>query len=286
MTFLWLILILLVLYILLLDYLAKKAYAYEKKAYKKSPANYDIPFDEVRIPAPQGGELYGWWISGKPEMPTLLLVHGWSRNVERALPYIRHLHPLGYNLLAIDVRNHGNSSTLEAPTVGTFTEDVLSAINYLATQNPSITLGLIGLSLGGGASIAASGQDQRIQAAVTVGAIAHPIELMREHFDQRNIPNFLVSSLFIYMRLRYGIDYERIAPINHIPNATGKILIIHGENDETVPLAHGRKLAAANPTNARFWEVPAKGHSDCHLHPKFWARMDEFLAENLSKRAA
>ena len=284
MKLLWLIPLLLVLYIVFLDYLSKRAYAYEKKAHKKSPANFDIPFEEVRIPVPHGGELYGWSITGKPDMPTLLLIHGWSRNVERVLPYIRHLHPLGYTLLAIDARNHGSSTTLEAPTVGTFTEDVLAAVNFLAAQNPSTTLGLIGLSIGGGASIAAAGQDKRIQATITVGAISHPVELMKAHFTERNIPSFLVTSLFLYMRLRYGIDYERIAPINHIQNADGKLLIVHGENDETVPLAQGRQLAAANPTHARLWVVPDKGHSDCHLHPEFWSHMDEFLVENLAKR--
>ena len=281
MTYLW-IFLLLILFILVLDFFSKRAYAYEKKRHSKSPANFNIPFDEVRIPVPQGGELYGWSIAGKPEMPTLVLIHGWSRNVERVLPYIRHLHPLGYNLLAIDARNHGSSSPLVAPTVGTFTEDVLAAVNYLAEKNPSTTLGLIGLSIGGGASIAAAGQDKRIQATVTVGAISHPTELMRAHFAQRHIPGFIVSSLFFYMRLRYGIDYERIAPLNHISNADGQILIVHGENDETVPLAQGRALAAANPTSARLWVVPAKGHSDCHLHPEFWQHVDEFLDESLS----
>lgn len=268
-------------YIILLDWLSKRAYAYEKKPHRKDPAKFDIPFEEVRIPVPQGGELYAWWIPAKAEMPTLVIIHGWSRNVERALPYIRHLHPLGYNLLAIDARNHGSSSPLAAPTVGTFTEDVRAAINYLAEKNPSTRLGVIGHSIGGGASVAAIGQDKRIQAAVTIGAIAHPVQLMQEHFAKRKIPGFLTASLLLYMHLRYGIDYERIAPVNNIPNAVGKLLIVHGENDETVPLAHGRQLAAANKANVRLWVVPAKGHSDCHLHPEFWSQVDTFLAENL-----
>lgn len=280
MIFFWLIL-LFVLYIFFLDYLSKRAYAYEKKPHSKMPANFNIPFEEVHIPAGADGQLYGWWVPGKSDVPTLILIHGWSRNVERVLPYVRHLHPLGYNLLAIDARNHGSSSNLVAPTVGTFTEDVLSAVSYLVGKNPSITLGLIGLSIGGGASIAAAGQDKRIQATVTVGAISHPIEVMKEHFAERHIPGFLVTSLFLYMRLRFGIDYEKIAPINHIQNADGKILIVHGENDETVPLAHGRALAAANPTSAALWVVPAKGHSDCHLHPEFWTHMDAFLETTL-----
>lgn len=280
MKILWLIPILLILYIILLDRVSRKAYAYEKKSHRKSPANFEIDFDEVSIPVPQGGELYGWWIAGKPEMPSLVLIHGWSRNVQRMLPYIRHLHPLGYNLLAIDARNHGSSSSLVAPSVGTFTQDVLAAVDFLAEKNASTAIGLIGLSVGGGAVAAASGQDKRIQATVTVGAIGHPLELMKAHFEQRNLPGFFAASLFLYMRLRYGIDYEKIAPVNNISNADGQVLIIHGENDETVPLSHARMLASANPTHARLWEIPAKGHSDCHLHPDFWARVEAFFNES------
>ena len=272
MLIFWLILLFLLI-IVALELFSKRAYAYEKKSHTKTPVNFDIPFEEVQIPAKDDGALYGWWIPTEPNAPTLILVHGWSRNVQRMLSYIRYLHPLGYNLLAIDARNHGSSSMLAAPTVGTFTEDILAAVDYLAVKNPSTTIGVIGLSIGG--------QDKRIKATITVGAIAHPIELMQAHFAERNIPGFIAASLFVYMRLRYGIDYERIAPINHIPNAEGTILLIHGKDDETVPLAHGRKLASANPTSARLWEVPGKGHSDCHLHPEFWARVDEFLAENL-----
>lgn len=282
MAIFWL-LLLVPIYIIALDFLSKRAYAYERKPHRKSPANFDIDFDEVRIPVPQGGELYGWWMPTEPNAPTLILIHGWSRNVERVLPYIRHLHPLGYNLLAIDARNHGSSTPLEAPTVGTFTEDALAALNFLVERNPSTAVGVIGLSIGGGAALAAAGQDERIQAAITVGAISHPIELMRAHFAQRHIPGFLISSLFLYMRLRYGIDYERIAPVNNLPNAVGKILIVHGENDETVPLEQGRALAAANPRSAELWVVPDKKHSDCHLHPEFWGRVDVFLAKNLGE---
>ena len=130
MIFFWLFL-LSILFIFILDFFSKRAYTFEKTAHKKTPANFDIPFDEVHIPAADGGQLYGWWVPAKPDAPTLILIHGWSRNVERALPYIRHLHPLGYNLLAIDARNHGSSTPLEAPTVGTFTEDVLAALNFL-----------------------------------------------------------------------------------------------------------------------------------------------------------
>ena len=85
MTIYWL-LLLVPIYLVALDFLSKRAYAYEKKPHRKSPANFEIPFDEVRIPVSQGGSLYGWWIPANPEKPTLVLIHGWSRNVERQQP--------------------------------------------------------------------------------------------------------------------------------------------------------------------------------------------------------
>lgn len=282
MIFLWIFLFI-ALFIIALEFFSKRAYAYEKAPHKKTPANFDIPFEEVQIPTADNGQLYGWWIPSMPDAPTLVLIHGWSRNVERVLPYIRNLHPRGYNLLAIDARNHGSSSEITAPTVGTFTEDILAAVEYVSASEKvtSPAIGLIGLSIGGGASIAAAGQDKRIQATVTVGAISHPVALMQTHFEQRHIPGFVAASLFFYMRIRFGIDYEKIAPLTHIPNADGRILLIHGANDETVPLAHGRTLASANPTNATLWIVPAKGHSDCHLYSEFWDKVGAFLSENL-----
>ncbi|MBT3337970.1 MAG: alpha/beta fold hydrolase [Anaerolineae bacterium] len=280
MLFFWLFL-LLIIFIIILDLFSRRAYAYEKRPHRKTPEKYGISFEEVHIPVAEGGQLYGWWIPSTPDAPTLILIHGWSRNIERVLPYIRNLYPRGYNLLAIDARKHGSSSEITAPTVGTFTEDVLAAVKYVGEKNASTQIGLIGLSIGGGASIAAAGQNQRIQAAVTVGAMAHPLSLMAAHFEERHIPKFIASALFLYLRIRFGIDYEKIAPLNHISNATGKILLVHGVDDETVPLAHGHMLAAANPASASLWEVPAKGHSDCHLHPDFWEKISAFLDKNL-----
>ncbi|MCF6278096.1 MAG: alpha/beta hydrolase [Anaerolineales bacterium] len=282
MTFFW-IFITLVILVMLLDRGIDKMYGYESPSHHKTPQTFEIPFDEIGIPAKDGGQLYGWWIPVAPVAPTLILIHGWSRNVERMLPYIRKLHPLGYNLLVFDARNHGSSSPTPRPTVGTFTEDILAAVDYLVSGEKvtSPEIGLVGLSIGGGASIAAAGRDKRIQAAVTVGALSHPIKVMRAQFEERHVPQFVGSFLFGFMRLRYGLDFNKIAPVNLMPNANAKILLIHGANDKTIALDQAQDLLAANTGKAQLWIVPEKGHSDCHLHPDFWEKVGTFLNETL-----
>jgi pimeloyl-ACP methyl ester carboxylesterase len=279
MILIW-ILAIIVLLIFALDQLVERMYRYEITSAQVTPQKYDIPFDEIRIPAKDGEQLHSWWIPSSADAPTLILIHGWGRNLSRTINYIRALHPLGYNLLAIDARNHGESSPIPHPTVGTFSEDALTAVDFISKSDlvSSREIGILGLSIGGGAAINTAGWDNRVKSVVTIGALSHPKDVMNLEFEKRNIPAFIASFLFGYMKLRFGINFEKIAPINNIPHADAHILLIHGEQDETIPLVQGQALAAAgNAEKSQLWVVPEKGHSDCDSHPQFWEKVGAFL---------
>lgn len=283
MVFFW-ILLALILLILLLDKLIERMYSYEKKPHRVTPDKYQIAFDEVHIPGAKSSQLYGWWIPASPDAPTLILIHGWGRNLSRMMPYIQALHPLGYNLLAFDARNHGSSSPEKHPTVGTFSEDALAALDFLATSDlvSSPAIGILGLSIGGGAAINAAGLDERVKSVITVGALSHPKEVMKLEFQKRSIPDFIPWLLFGYMRLRFRLNFDKIAPINNIPNASAQILLIHGDEDETIPLAQGQALAKASAVQkTQLWIVAGKGHSNCNTHPEFWEKVEAFLEKSL-----
>lgn len=266
--------------IFLLEQLVARMYRNEKTTSQITPQKYDIPFNEVLIPVKNDALLYGWWIPASPHAPTLILIHGWGRNLSRMTPYIRALHPLGYNLLAFDARNHGNSSPISHPTVGTFAEDALAAMEFISCSDLvcSRDIGILGLSIGGGAAINAAALDKRVQSVVTVGALSHPIEVMNIEFQKRKIPGFFASFLLGYIRLRFGINFDKIAPVNNIAHTEAEIFLIHGDEDETIPLVQGKLLArAGNPKKTRLWIVPNKGHSDCDSHPQFWGKLETFL---------
>ncbi len=288
MTVIW-ILLGLIIFGGLLDLFFKHLYRYPKTPHQTTPAEFGIPFKEIRFPTQNNCQLYGWWIPAQTESsgpaPTLILVHGWGRNVERMRTYIQNLHPKDYNLLVFDLRNHGSSDPDKYPNLLKFSEDIRAAVDFVVKQDSVVPgmIGVIGLSIGGAAAIHAASLDQRINSVVTVGAPAHPIDVMRLEFQKRHIPYFpLVWLFFKYLQFKIGVNFDSIAPVNNIRNAKAKILLIHGNQDVVVPIEQGKKLQnAGNPDTTHLWVIPEKGHSDCHYHPEFWKKVDSFLSETI-----
>lgn len=252
------------------------------RPHKQIPASFPEGFREITIPAKNDKNLYGWWFPVGEDAPTLILVHGWGRSVERMTPYIEKLCCNGYNLLAFDSRNHGNSDPDHYSTMVKFAEDIGSSIDYahqtLQVRNKQVSV--IGLSIGGSASIYASAIDKRISRVVTVGAFAHPADVMTKQLQDRYIPKYpFIWALLKYIEQLVGLSFDDIAPENNICKSEASFLLIHGKKDQVVPLAQAKRLMEkAHPGKARLWSIEGKGHSDCHFDKDFWKRIAEFLA--------
>lgn len=268
--------------------LMTKMYTNKFEAHTKTPGDYGIPFESVRYPTKNNKKLYSWWIPAPKDLTktasTVILVHGWNRNVGRMMPYIKELHPAGYNLLVFDSRNHGSSDPDEFSSMPKFAEDIIASINFLE-KKPEINLdniGVVGLSMGGAASIYAASKDKRISKVITVGAFAHPAKVMKREIQKKHIPYFpAIWMFFKYVQYKIGTSFEAIAPINNIGKAKAELLLIHGELDEVVPIKDAQLMEkAGNPSLVKLWAIADKGHSDCHEHPDYWNRVKDFLEKN------
>lgn len=251
--------------------------------YSGSPADDKIPYETVNFISGKGLKLHAWWIASETmtDKPVLVLVHGWRRNAERMLPYVRALHR-DFRLLVFDSRNHGKSESDNFTSMPKFTEDIIAALNYLDARQDvgEGPYGLIGLSMGGGASIYAAAKDKRINKVVTVGAFANPADIMKREYSKRHIPYFpLVYLLFEYFQFRIGERFSHFAPENQIGRSEATFLIVHGRKDTTAPFSHASRLqASAKPGKTELFEIEAAGHSDCHEFSGFWERIKEFFS--------
>lgn len=267
--------------VLVFELVARVHYRPRRTPHTVDPGTCGIDFENVRFPAPEGGELYGWWIPGEKDAPVLILVHGWENNAGRLMRFIEKLHPHGYNLLAFDARAHGDSPDYAKPTVWMVTEDTLEAIRY-ARKRSDAPIGLIGFSLGGGGCINAAALDPAVGAVVTVGAMARPVDVMRIPFEKKGVPYPLVRLFFRYLEIRYRLNFEKIAPVNHIGKVQAPMLVIHGREDRIVLPDQGRQLfAAANPDRTELWEVTGLAHGQWDNVPGFFQRVHEFLQLSL-----
>jgi len=263
----------------LLLYLIVRAFKTPVNPHNNIPNDLGKEILEVSFPSIKGKELYAWKVNTSPDFPTLILVHGWGRNVERMIPYMRKLCCRGFNMLAFDARGHGNSHKENHMTVVKFAEDINSAVEFVVKdenqRNKEIML--IGLSIGGASSILAASRDERIRKVVTVGAFAHPLDVMRKQISDRHIPYIPFIWLFFrFVKWRTGLDFDAIAPVNNIAKSKADFLLIQGKDDKIVPLEQAHKLKAAMP-EAELWVIPDRGHSNCHLENGFWEKVGDFL---------
>jgi len=143
---------------------------------------------------------------------------------------------------------------------------------------PPTSIGLVGHSRGGGVAVLAAPQDSRIRAMVTWAAIgtirrwsddALAEWRRRGHIDIVNtrtgqtmpIGTDLLDE--IETQASSTLDLESAASHVEIP-----WLLIHGGEDESVPLVEGKRLYQASPRDhTRFLEIARAGHTFGAVHP-------------------
>lgn len=242
--------------------------------------NKDIEFEEVSIPTVKNKKLFGWWIEAKTEAPTIILMHGWDRNISRLLPYIKNLSGRGFNVLAFDTRHHGKSDPDDFSSMVKFAQDISASITFVENR-PTVekdNFFLIGHSIGGAASIYAAAADNRIKKVVTIGAPSNPAQIMKTHMRKKHFPQPIIWAAFKIMEIRIGKRFTQLASAANISKTKAKVLLIHGTNDKIVPFTQANIiLHAANNNQAELWAISGKGHNNCHDEIGFWDRIIEFL---------
>ncbi|MDQ7054629.1 MAG: alpha/beta fold hydrolase [candidate division KSB1 bacterium] len=283
----------LIIFLMLVTYGISQSFKNARFPHQSTPADHGIAFREVRFPAINGRQLYGWWIPARSinpasdkKAPTIILVHGWGRNLERTMPYIQHLYPQSYNLLAFDSRNHGSSDPEKISSMLKFAEDILAAVKFVAQQKEAEPdkIGVVGLSVGGAAAIYAAARDPRIGCVVTVGSFAHPVDVMSYELKKRHIPFYPIGWMVLkYVEYLIQARFDDIAPVNNIGRAKACILLVHGDADTVVPVQQADKLhQAGTPEKVEKWILPGRGHSDCHEVEGYWERLRTFFAKCLN----
>lgn len=108
----------------LLFYLMYSGFKNPVNPHNRIPDDLGLKIQEIHFPSVKGQNIYAWKAISNPDFPTLILVHGWGRNVERMSPYLRKLCCRGFNMLAFDARGHGNSHDDGPMTMLKFAEDI------------------------------------------------------------------------------------------------------------------------------------------------------------------
>ncbi|MDP9483665.1 MAG: alpha/beta fold hydrolase [Chloroflexota bacterium] len=241
-----------------------------------------------------------WWmpVAGRPDAPAVIAVHGYtaSRRDERILLAAGMLHRHGFAVLAIDLRNHGESGRPSGRHSGGVREsaDVLGAWDWLVAERrlPAERVGLFGISLGAASVLIAAGDEPEVAAVWADSSYGDMEEATRAELGRNGLPAILLPGGKLASRLLDGPGLRDKSPLQAMDRLTGRsVYITHGTEDTRLDVHYAHQLVTAGGTvgaRTESWIVAGSGHADAIVdHPvEYERRLVDFFARSLEPTPA
>lgn len=265
----------------------------------------------VEFRAFDGPRLRGMFLHSGLDNPRgmVIFAHEFMSDMHSASRYCRGVLEAGYDVFSFDFRNHGGSTFEEGYKplqwcTDRELNDILGALafveDWLEHQGRPRELGLMGISRGGAACLLAAWHNSAVKAVITDGAFSS--DKVIEHFMKRwagifakvrlvyeNHPpwfwRFLRWLLFRECKRKLGIRLPsaRKALLGMAPRP---VFLIHGQNDEYIPVDQSRILYAAASDPKFMWIVPQARHNQSAIvAPQEYAqRTAQFFDHHLARQ--
>jgi dipeptidyl aminopeptidase/acylaminoacyl peptidase len=253
------------------SYAASSLTQFERVPIGSNPTDFGLEYVEVSFPSRDSLMLCGWWLEAGDDNPVIVVVHGSEGNrahpAERMLGIAKDLVSHGYNVLMFDMRGHGESEG-EHISAGYYEKnDLLGAIDYVRQRGIESKIGVLGFSMGAATSLMATAESEEIDAVVADCAYADIVSIIESEFSARSsLPKFFIPIILFIARNMYDVDFAAIKPEEAVSEIAVPVFIIHGKQDDMVPVQHAYRLKAAsqNP-RSKLWIVPEAQHGNSYL---------------------
>jgi uncharacterized protein len=241
-----------------------------------SPGDLELGFtdENFRVRDEQtGGDLKiaGWWMPARhPSGRTVVIVHGYSDAKVGGIAWAPLFHGMGWNVLAIDLRAHGESGG-KFSTAGYWERhDLNQVLDQLKNERPNQTrtLVLFGVSLGAACVTAAVQTRDDVAAIILEGSFANYAEAVAAHSALLGAPGgWMQRATLRLAQWMAGADFEAVKPVNLIPRVPCPVMIVHALDDFSVTPkteeALREALARHGDERDVFYPVTGAGHVLC-----------------------
>lgn len=230
-------------------YFWQRSFLYFPDPARSAPADVGLPDVAERIiETPDGQKLVAWYGRAKPGQPTVLYFHGNAGALEVRRERIRKYLDRGRGMFMMAYR--GYSGSTGQPSEAANVADAQSAYNALIHEGlkPDDII-IYGESLG--TSVA-------VQLALVNPAAGLVLESPFTSVTDR------AAEVYPWLPVRWLLT-DRYESSRFIGGVKTPLLILHGEADDIVPVAMGRKMFALANEPKEIVTLPGAGHGDHYL---------------------
>jgi uncharacterized protein len=192
---------------------------------------------------------------------------------------------IGFSSLLIDMQAHGETAGEKITFGYRESENAKAAVNYLKSVRGCKKVGVIGISLGGAASLL--GAAPLDVDALVLEAVYPTIEEAVTNRLAIHIGKLapVIAPLFYYqIPFRLDVSLDALKPINAIMNVRSSVLVVGGSEDQHTKLQETRRLYDSAPASKELWIIQGAAHEDFYKFAgnAYEQRVLSFLQRHLS----
>lgn len=243
-----------------------------------------IPYETVEIKAEDGCVLFGKYYALEQDAPLVIFFHGYRcsslRDGNGILLYTR---KLGYNVLLVDQRAHGNSGgkTITFGIKERF--DCKKWVEYaLERFGENKQIYLSGLSMGAATVLMASDMDlpENVIGVLADCPYSSPKAILCSVMKSMSFsPELTYPLARLSAKWIGGFDMEETSAIEAVRRSKIPTLIIHGDDDRFVPCSMSVDCQMAGAGHVELVLIKDAGHGMCHCvdTPSYEAALLQFF---------
>lgn len=235
----------------------------------------DLRMQAVVIARAENTPVSGWSIESGKNRGAVLLLHSVRSDRREMIDRAQFLQRAGFSVLLIDMQAHGETPGDHITFGYLESRDAQAALRWLKTRFPAQPIGVIGVSLGGAATLL--GDEPLSADAVILEAVYSTIDQAVENRLAIRLGEWgrnLSPLLLWQLEPRLGIPRQAMSPLAKISRLSAPVMIIAGSDDRhTLPYETKALFQNANEPK-RLWLIEGATHENLHrFAPEAYEKM-------------
>ncbi len=237
-----------------------------RKFPEETPADYNMPYEDVTITSEDGLKLVGWFVPSQ-NGAVIIMQHGYKSTRKELLNEAEMMYRHGYGILLTTIRAHDHSEG-ETITFGMKEVNDMDAwYQYLIRRDDMDPdrIGILGNSYGGMLAIQYASVNGNIKAVVAdcaFSSLNDTVETSVTYFT--DLPSFPFAPLIVYWAEKEtGYKLEDIDATKWIAKISPRpVFLMQGGADVVISADSGQRLYDAAGEPKELWFEPGLGHVD------------------------